>query len=181
MVSGGGAMTIEEYSKLMIAINTVFQVKAEGKAGKAMWYKSLEDLDYDLAAQAVKNLTRTHSGWLYPAQIRQACMDITNPKPSFTEAYQLMNDSIRKFGRYRHQEALDYIMEQNPHMHTVVKAIGFQTLCNSGAQFTRGPVERMYKEVIEKGADKLMLGNYQDDLDKIRAMALPRFRDGEYD
>ena len=138
----------------------------------AVWYASLNDLDYDLATQAIKNLARTHSGYLYPAQIRQACVDVLNPKANFTEGYKLVNDVIRKFGKYRHLEAMEYIKSHNTAMYTVVEAIGFQSICNSNPEFSRNLVERMYKDVQKRGTEQLLIGNFKDDISGLKKLTL---------
>ena len=172
-------MEKKEFVKLMGAVESVFETKAKDEAGYMIWFNALKDIDYTLASKAVSNLTATNHGFLAPAQIRQACLEITNPKPSFIEAYQLMNDTISKFGRYRQQEAMDNLKKENDAMYKVVKAIGFNTVCSSGASFTRGPIERMYKEVTTSENGQLLIGNYSDDISEMRSKALPRFRDGD--
>lgn len=163
-------MTKEEFSKLMIVIHTIFQTKADNKTAMAVWYKSLCDLDYDLATQAIKNLARTHSGYLYPAQIRKACVDVINPKASFTEGYKLVNDVVQNFGRYRHKEAMEYLKSQNAAMYKVVEAIGFQSLCSSNPDFSRNLVEKMYRDVQKRGNDQLLIGNFKDDISGLKKL-----------
>lgn len=168
-------MTKKEFGQLMAVVQSLFEIKAKDAAGYEVWFELLHDLEYSTAVQAVKKLGLTHHGFLAPAQIREACQDILNPRPSFTEAYKTLNYARQYFGRYRVLEAVEYIKEQNAELHEVVKAIGYKSLCDCNPEFSRGAVERMYKEVVTGGKDQLLLGSHSDDIAKIRMKALPNY------
>ncbi len=163
-----------QFTKMMAVVTTMFNIQSDTKQAMAIWYQALNDLEYDLAIEAVRQLTRTKSGWLYPADIRKACVDVINPKVSFTEAYELLNIVRSKYGRYRVKEGLEYLEKQNQALHKVVKAIGYRSLCDSNPDFTRGSVERMYKEVLINKGNANLLGNFEDDIKKIKSLGLPK-------
>ena len=165
-------MDKKQFGVIMTTIISVFKIQSETKQAMAIWYKALNDLDYDLATKAVDNLIQTHSGFIAPADIRKACVEVLNPKVGFTEAYQLTNDVIRKFGRYQQVEAMEYLKSKNEAMHKVVRAIGFNNLCNTDLSYTRGAMERMYKEVVVTGQQANLLTNHKDDINEIKKLAL---------
>ena len=170
-------MTNPEFMQIMAAIESNFETKAKTAMALELWYEELKDLEYPICQKAVRGMYRNHdSRFVAVADIRKAYTEIVNPQVSFTEAYQLVNDCIRLFGRNRHSEAMDYLEQKNPAMHTVVKAYGFQNLCNTGPSFSRGPIERMYKEASKRGNEQLLLGNFKDDIEQVRLKSLPNHR-----
>lgn len=174
-------MNYNNFLVTMAAVESNFETKAKSTMALDLWFDELKDLDYMICQQAIKKLYRSHdSRFVSVGDIRNAYLSITDPKMPFAEAYQLMNDTIRNYGRYEHKKAMDNLKSKNPAIHTVVRAIGYQALCNSGAQYTRGTVEKMYNEITKNGMEKLLLGGFQGDIEKLRLTTIPRLHEGEY-
>lgn len=170
-------MTGIEFGELMATAQSVYNLNAKDEAAFKVWYVALNDLDYDIAAEALGRLIKKQTGFLSPADIRAEYQNVISPKPSFIEAYSVLTTAVSKYGRYQHKEALEYIERNSPEMMVVVKAMGFSRICNTDPQFTRGPVERMYKEVVTSGTNSLLLANHSDDISEIEKRSLPRLSD----
>lgn len=102
---------------------------ADGKeaATAMLWQTMLCDISYDIALAAVK----THmSRSVYPptiADIKGAAEFIANPfQLDWSEAWEKIGTSIRKFGLYRADEALASLPDE---VAEVARRFGFRELC----------------------------------------------------
>lgn len=166
-------MNRNEFLNIMAAIESNFETKAKTDMALDLWFEELKDIDYMICQNAVRSMYRNHdSRFVTVRDIRESCEELLNPKANIVEAYQLMTDTIRLYGRYQHQKAMEQLEAKNTEMHKVVRAIGYQQLCNCNLDFTRGAIERMYKAVVVQKDSANLLGNFQSEINEVRQIAL---------
>lgn len=124
-----------------------------------MYYAQLKDLDYSVCAAAVTQLLQTSHFFPRIAQIREKAMEITSPVSAVStiDAIKLLNENISLFGRYRSQEGMDWLKAQSETLYTIVKAIGYQNICNADLQRFRGEFESLYREADKSMKEQAML------------------------
>jgi len=53
---------------------------------------------------------------------------------------------------------MEWLKEQNIDAYNILKAVGFQNMCNVDPNFVRGTLSKMYEEVSKNSTEVLMLG-----------------------
>ena len=158
----------------MAAVTTVFEIKAKNEAGYSIWYRALEDLDYTVASKAVEKLIQTKSGFLSPAEIREAYNDIiTGDKPSFEKTLLDMNRAVSKYGRYRINDCYDWLEKENPVAHRIMKALTYNAYANNNITFMQPTIKKLHAEIVTADADSALLQTkFASEISSIRARAL---------
>ncbi len=126
-----GQMDKKQFAMLSIAIKSAYPASKilEDNASMDFWYKMLQDIDYNVAENAVMEHICTQ---IYPpniAEIRKMCMTIYNPTVlNFEEAWGVVQKAISQYGRDNPQEAFATMDELTV---SIVKKFGWLELCTS--------------------------------------------------
>jgi len=155
-------MTKKEFVQLFAVIQSNFYIQVKDKEGMRIWYASLGHISFDIAQQAIKNLLLTHTKQLVIADIINAVEDILSPQETFTEIYQILMDTLSKYGMYNMVKGLEDIQKKNSSLYKIVKSIGYRDLCMGKPDTYRVQIERMYKELIKKQRDNKILLDYKE-------------------
>lgn len=122
------------------------------------WYEALKDLDYKVCEKAVLKITVQEEFPPTIATIRKAYMDIEQgSKVSSAQALGLVNTAIKKYGRYRTLDALEWLKSENEDIYNVVKSIGFKNICTANYEFVSPRITKMYEEVSKDTSRAKML------------------------
>jgi hypothetical protein len=153
-------MTENEFIALMAKVSSIFEVKAKDKLGFEIWFEALKELDYNVASAALVKLSRTkQGGFIVPAEIIGAAVEVQKGKSIPTsDAIALIEKTVAKWGRYRQIEGMEWLKEQNVDAYNILKAVGYQNMCNVDPNFVRGTLSKMYEEVSKNSTEVLMLG-----------------------
>lgn len=115
----------------------------------ALWERMFADVDYRHAQLAIEKFIVESQ---YPptiADIRQRIVDIAMPnQQSGIEAWAEVMQSIRKFGLYAQEKAMESL---SPLTRKVVQSIGFRSLCMSENEMAdRAHFLKIYDQLIER-------------------------------
>lgn len=144
-------MTDQEFEKIALAIKAAYpnaNVLPDKYAMKT-WYRTLSDLDYKVAENAVLEHIST---CVFPpsiAEIREKCAARLTPMVTdWGEAWEEVQIAIRKYGSYREEEAVASLS----HLTAVaVRRMGFQNLCKSENTIAdRAHFQRMYEGMLKE-------------------------------
>lgn len=124
-------MNKKEFSQLSIGLKAAyprFQMLTTD-AEMTFWYRMLQDIDYQVAENAVLEYISTN---VFPpsiAEIRKLCAErVTKPVLPFDEAWGVVQSAMRNYGFYNPQEAFATMDELTL---SVVKNLGWSRLCQS--------------------------------------------------
>lgn len=94
-----------------------------------LWNEMLKDIPLEVGQAAVKKVLSTTKFFPTIAEIREAAIELTQPKPmTAMEAWGDIIKAISNFGIYREQEAL---ASMAPQVTKVVKYFGWERICLS--------------------------------------------------
>jgi hypothetical protein len=94
-----------------------------------LWEKSLSDIDYPIAENAILKVLSTSRFFPTIADIREAVAQITQPRQlDAMEAWGMISEAIRKYGYYRQKEAMESLPSDVVEM---VKRFTWNELCLS--------------------------------------------------
>nr|DAR29935.1 MAG TPA: Loader and inhibitor of phage G40P [Caudoviricetes sp.] len=152
-------MNKEEFSQVMGVIAAAFPDITISLQTTKTYFEELKDLDYKITCLAVKQLLATSTYFPRIAQIRGKYAELTSPESNISsvDAIGILNKSISHFGRYRTNEALDYIKGQSTALYEIVRAIGFNNICSADMNRFRFEVETLYKESEKSIKEQAML------------------------
>lgn len=176
-----------EFSKIMQKMIACYPDVNVSTDTTKMYYLQLKDLDASVCAAAVTQLLQTSQFFPKIAQIREKAAQICSPTNSIStvDAICILNMSVSKFGRYRAQEAVDWIKEQSETLYQIVKSVGYQNICNADLQRFRVEVETLYREADKSIRENAMLsgevrGKVAQLTSKLRSSALALDSDDYY-
>lgn len=141
-------MTKQEFVNITGIITSVWDVNFD-KVSMQVWYAALQDLDYKKTEMAVEKLVATSKYKPTPAHLREAYNEIEEPKINTVDMLIIIDNAITKYGRYRAEEAMNYIKQQDEATYIIVKALGFLNICDNKPVFLKPELEKLHKEVSE--------------------------------
>lgn len=121
----------------------------KAQLGIELWHELLGDIDYDLAARAVKSLAAVSRYQPTIAEIREEATRRSRPfVHSAGEAWRLVLDAISRYGYYQEAEAMRSLP---PRAASAAAAMGWEALCMANCAtigVERGQFCKIY-DVIE--------------------------------
>lgn len=144
-------MTDQEFETVALAIKAAYPNSnvLPDKYAMKVWYRALGDLDFRVIENAVWEHISTS---VFPpsiAEIREKCAARLSPMlTDWGEAWEEVQRAIRKYGRYREEEALAAMTQMTV---VAVRRMGFQNLCNSDNPVAdRAHFQRMYEGMVKE-------------------------------
>lgn len=160
-------MTDKEFETIALAIKAAYPNSnvLPDKYAMKTWFELLQDLDYNVAQNAVMEHISTS---VFPpsiAEIRNKCAVRTAPIISdWGEAWEEVLYAIRKYGSYREEEAVASLSKITAR---VTKRLGFRNLCLSENQMAdRAHFQRMYESMVREEQKNLQLPAFARDTRK---------------
>lgn len=141
-------MTEQETLKIMALIKTAYPRFIEGvdsKTAARLWHEMLKDLDYGQIQIALKRWIATEKWPPSIAEVRSMATGLNNDAiGDWTEGWNQVTRAISKYGHWSEREALDSMDDVT---RDCVKAIGWQTICESTSiGVERGHFRTMYEQ-----------------------------------
>lgn len=141
-------MEIVEFATIAMALKAAYpsaNIMPDDKS-KNVWFTMLQDLDYGVCLNAVKELISLNKFAPSISEIREKCINRThNEIKDWGTAWGSVERAISRYGMYQPDEALnslDLITRQ------IVKRMGFRNLCTSDNQVAdRAHFSRMYESL----------------------------------
>ena len=144
-------MTDQEFETIALAIKAAYPNSnvLPDKYAMKVWYRALGDLDFCVVENAVWEHISTATFPPSIAEIREKCTTRLSPMVTdWGEAWEEVQKAIRKYGRYREEEALTSMTRMTE---VAVRRMGFQNLCNSENPVAdRAHFQRMYEEMVKE-------------------------------
>lgn len=143
-------MQVNEFATIASAIKAAWPNAniMPDKQSKDVWYTMLQDLDYVVCLNAVKQLISTNTFAPSISEIRERCAKITSPEiADWGEAWGEVQRAIRNYGYYREVEALDSMSELT---RRCVRRLGWQNICTSDNESADRANFRMIYEQDQK-------------------------------
>ena len=137
-------MTHDETRECLVLITGTYPNLKLTKATLEAWHTLLEDLPGDIAKQAVIQVLRQQTGswWPTPGSVWQEAMRLLHGDwPSVDQAWGQVTQAIRQYSYMRPAEALASL---DPPVAQVVRAIGFQDICEAEPGVIRGQFVKFY-------------------------------------
>lgn len=163
-------MTKEEFGKIAAALKTYYPTDnfLPNRAAVELWYFQLKDLDYKLMQAAVNKWVAINKWQPTIAELREMAINIEKGEiPSWSEAWEEVMTTIRKYGIYATPEAL---ASMHPLTRQAVGRIGFSNLCmseNIGVEMSH--FRRMY-EAMQREAqiERALPQNLQNQIKELQ-------------
>lgn len=128
---GGKTMEKQDFAKLIKGLKESypnFKI-VESKEGFDMWFLMLCDIPYPVLSKAVQKHIATNK---YPPSIAEIRELATNSNSGdWSQGWDLVRQSLRKFGYYRSDEAIEWLRSLDPITGEVARRLGYQELCLS--------------------------------------------------
>lgn len=124
-------MTKKEFALLAMAIKTYYPKEGllPNEQAMELWYKQLQDLEYNVAEMALNKWVATNKWSPSIADIREISAAVKGGDiQDWGEGWEKVLNAIRSFGFYRQAEAMQSLDELTK---TCVERIGFVNLCMS--------------------------------------------------
>lgn len=144
-------MTDQEFETIALAIKAAYPNSnvLPDKYAMKTWYRTLADLDYKVAENAVLEHISTS---VFPpsiAEIREKCAARLTPMVTdWGEAWEEVQMAIRRYGSYREEEAVASLSRLAA---IAVRRMGFQNLCRSeNTVADRAHFQRMYEGMVKE-------------------------------
>lgn len=155
-------MTKNEFMKVAVAIKSAYPAAKvmDDDASLQFWYMMLKDFDYQTCENATIELIATSK---YPpsiATLRAACTDrCKTPVMSFDEAWGVVMRTIRKYGPYQYEEAMNYLSKY-PLIESIVRNFGWSNICNGVEETTRANFRMAYEQRSKDAATERILPDF---------------------
>lgn len=169
-------MSKEEFLKgitfLTIAYNKEFTEEQV-----SVWYEFFKDEDYEAFRKAVKRIIPQKQFMPSIAELKSEIALITNPilQLNADDEWEKSLKTIRKYGRYRKDEAMAALSEHN---RSIIRQIGFERICNSeNIEWERRLFKELFDNKQDAYEDTLVLSEPQMTLAEITRMA--KLKSGE--
>lgn len=144
-------MTDQEFETVALAIKAAYPNSnvLPDKYAMKVWYRMLGDLESSVVENAVWEHIGTSPFPPSIAEIREKCTARLSPMVTdWGEAWEEVQRAIRKYGRYREEEALASLTRMTA---VAVRRMGFQNLCSSDNPVAdRAHFQRMYEGMVKE-------------------------------
>lgn len=131
IMSGVKKMNKQEFGKITLALSSYYPTATivPTKEAFELWYNQLKDIPYEIAELSVNKWVATNKWPPTIADIREMAVGISiGEKKDWSEAWEEVQDAIRKFGFYEASKALESL---SPLTKETVNKIGFTAICQS--------------------------------------------------
>lgn len=169
-------MNWSEFATIAMALKTSypnFQIMPSEES-KKIWFSMLQDLDYGVCQNAVKQIIATSKFPPSIAEIREKYTELTVlPVADAGEAWEEVMRAIQHYGIYGEVEALNSLSEL---VRQTVKRIGFRNLCLSeNIVADRAHFFKIYDSIAtrQRNESKIPLAVLQQKESYIQAIAKP--------
>lgn len=136
-----------------------------------VWYEFFKDETYDNFRNAVKRIIPKKQFMPSIAELKQEIALISNPvlQLNAAEEWEKAMSTIRKYGRYRKDEAMAALSEHN---RNIIRQIGFERICNSeNIEWERRLFNELFNNAQDGYGEALVLNEPQLTLAEIKRMA----------
>ena len=154
-------MNTQEFETVALAIKAAYPSSnvLPDKYAMKVWYRALMDIDFFVVENAVWEHISTS---IFPpsiAEIREKCAARLSPMVTdWGEAWEEVQRAIRKYGRYREEEALASMTRMTE---VAVRRMGFQNLCSSeNLVADRAHFQRMYEGMVKEEKRQIQLPEF---------------------
>lgn len=127
-------MTKLEMATIVATLNEQYHAETTD-ALISLWYTALGHLEFDEVRKAAIEVLLTYTGTFAPT-IGMVATKLKEQKAenegrlSDGEAYQIMRDAVRRFGRYNPASAMYEIRKASPLVATAVSILGWDEVCS---------------------------------------------------
>lgn len=135
-----------------------------------VWYHSLKDMEAKAVQIAVQQYILEGTFPPSVAEIRQRAINITQPElPEKTEAWNEVQEAIKRYGYAREKEAMESMSEVT---RKTAKSMGWREICHSQKpDVVRGQFLRMYDSMAEREkTDRIMPLELKEQTRKMREL-----------
>lgn len=151
-------MNWNEFAKIAMALKTSwpsFQIMPSEES-KKVWFSMLQDLDYSICQNAIKQIIATSKFPPSIAEIREKYVESTSLHlPDAGEAWEEVMNGIRKYGTYEEEKALNSFSAP---VRKAVKRIGFRNLCLSeNIVADRAHFFKLYESIVARERDDIRI------------------------
>ena len=154
-------MTKDEFKMLAAGMKAVYasQNFLPDREAMAIWYKLVEDIDYNAAAAAVQKHMCTNRFPPTPADIRQQCASFTaEAKSDWLQGWGYIGRVMSRYGYNRPKEAIAALRGYDPIAGDVAERLGWQNLCMSENQAAdRANFRQAYESIQSRAKENAML------------------------
>lgn len=148
-------MTKKALIKMLETFSINYNTKQPEDQMVKLYYESLKDIPDNKANLIIQTIISKERFYPNIAVIREHYANIETPKLSEAEVLTTVNRLVQNFGRYRHDEAMKSIQDEN--IKATIKAFGFQNICNCDINYKSNQIVRVYKELAENNRDMALL------------------------
>lgn len=137
----------------------------------SVWYEFFHDTNLDVFKQAIKRITSKEKFLPSIAQIKEEIALMQNPilQLNADEEWDKCITTIRKYGRYRKEQAMAALSEHN---RNIIRQIGFERICNSeNIEWERRLFNELFNNKQDSYEDALLLSEPQMTLAELTRMA----------
>ena len=151
-------MTKQEFAIFAMALKTYYPREnlLPNEQAMDLWFIQLQDIPYQVAEVGLNKWVALNKWSPSIADIREMTSGITRGEiPDWGEAWAEVQRSIRKYGSYRAQEAIESL---SPITKKAVQRIGFMNLCMSDNEVAdRAHFQKIYEILVEREKKDAML------------------------
>ena len=124
-------MTRAEWNTLAAQIVLYWPQRRIEDGTLAGWYRDVEDIPFDVAEAALRALARDGREWPPTGgQIRAKAVELARSDPDHGRAWELVRESVRRFGSYAQADALEWLADHSPAVARAVTRFGYRELCS---------------------------------------------------
>ena len=148
-------MNQEEFAKFAMALKTYYSKEEKLLANKQamdLWYMQLNDIPYEVAEAALNKWVSVNKWSPAISDIREYATSISyGDIPDWGSAWELVLESVRRYGMYRQNEAMQYISAANKIAYHCVERMGYNVICLSeNVAVERANFRNMYEQYAER-------------------------------
>lgn len=166
-------MQVNEFATIASAIKAAWPNAniMPDKQSKEVWYTMLQDLDYAVCLNAIKQLMATNKFPPAIAEIRECCAKTTAPEMAdWGTGWGEVQKAIHNFGYCREEEALDSMSDLT---RKCVRRLGWLNICTSENESAdRANFRMMYEQEQKETLQMLQLPlQVREQREKIQSLA----------
>lgn len=151
-------MTSEEFKILAAGLKAAYpnQTFLQDDYSMKLWYRLLQDIDYDLVETAAYKHICTSKFPPSIAEIREACQNVSAGNTrSWLEGWGQLRKTMGKYGYNRPKEAIEEITKFDPIAGKVASLLGWQRLCESeDLTADRANFRKSYEAIQERDIER---------------------------
>ena len=145
-------MTFEEFSRIGMALKSYYPKEErllKDEYAIKIWYEALKDISYQTMYLAVNKWVSIERWSPTIADLRRLSFEVKNPDMlTWDEAWETVLEALNRYGYYRAREGVESLDEIT---RTVVRRIGWTTLCTSEQiGIERAAFRDMYNALIAR-------------------------------